>query len=51
MFDVSSFYRVLACNDGIPFTWKSIWLTKVPLKTFFFFSRLVGDPRKYPYHG
>jgi hypothetical protein len=31
MFNVSSFYRVLACKDGFPFCWKSIWWTKVIL--------------------
>jgi hypothetical protein len=38
MFDVSSFYRVLACKDGFPFPWMSIWLaSKVPLRGVFFF--------------
>jgi hypothetical protein len=52
MFDVSSFYRVLACKDGFPFPWMSIWLaSKVPLRGVFFFPRLVGNPRKDSYHG
>jgi hypothetical protein len=35
IFDVS-FSRVLACKDGFPFPWKSIWWTKVPLRVTFF---------------
>jgi hypothetical protein len=35
MFDLSSFCRVLACKDGFPFHWKSIWQTKVSLRVAF----------------
>jgi hypothetical protein len=43
---VSSFYRVLVCNDGILFSWKSIWWTKVPLRVAFFAwsAALEKDP-------
>ena len=54
MFDVGSFYRVLACKDRFPFPSMSIWLTsKVPLRGFCFvlFFHLVGNPRKDSYHG
>jgi hypothetical protein len=37
MLNVSCFYSVLACNDDIPFPWKSIWQTKVHQRVFFFF--------------
>jgi hypothetical protein len=37
-FDVNSFYRVLVCKDNVPFCWKSIWPTNVPLKVAFFAS-------------
>jgi hypothetical protein len=47
-FDVRSFYRVIDCKDDVPFPWKSIWRTKVPLKVAFF--RLVGGSRKNSYH-
>jgi len=36
LFDVRSFYSVLVYNDGIPFSWKNIWWTKVPLRVSFF---------------
>jgi hypothetical protein len=36
LFVVSSFYKVLVCNGGIHFPWKSIWQTKVPLRAAFF---------------
>ena len=43
MFDVSSFYNVLAFKDGFPFPSKSIWRTKVPLRmTFFAWSMTLG---------
>jgi hypothetical protein len=35
-FVVSSFYKILACKGDLPFPWKSISRTKVPLKVFFF---------------
>ena len=35
-FKVRSFYRILASKDSIPFPWKSIWRTKVPLRVAFF---------------
>jgi len=35
-FDVSSFYKALACKEAILFPWKSIWRTKAPLKVAFF---------------
>jgi hypothetical protein len=36
LFDVSSYYSVLAGNDVTHFPWKSIWKTKVPLREAFF---------------
>jgi hypothetical protein len=36
LFFVSFFYNVLVCNNGIYFPYKSIWRTKVSLKTAFF---------------
>jgi hypothetical protein len=42
-FDVRSFYKFHACKDDVPFPWKSIWRTKVPLKlTFFVWSAALG---------
>jgi hypothetical protein len=38
----------VSCNDGIHFPWKSMWRTKVHLRSFF---RLVGGPREDPYNG
>jgi hypothetical protein len=38
-FDVSSFYKVLACKEKDPFPWRSIWRTKVPLKWHFLLGR------------
>jgi hypothetical protein len=35
-FDIRSFYRVLVCKDVVPFPWKSIWRTKLPVKVAFF---------------
>jgi hypothetical protein len=35
-FEVSSFYRILASKDSIPFPWKSIWRTKAPSRVAFF---------------
>jgi hypothetical protein len=35
-FDISSFYKVLACKEEASFPWRSIWRTKVPLKVAFF---------------
>jgi hypothetical protein len=35
-FDVRSFYKSLAFKETSHFPWKSIWRTKVPLKTAFF---------------
>jgi hypothetical protein len=35
-FDVRYFYKVLACKEAVHFSWKSIWLTKAPLKVVFF---------------
>jgi hypothetical protein len=35
-FDVSSFYKVLACKEEVSFPGRSIWRTKVPLKVAFF---------------
>jgi hypothetical protein len=34
--DVRYFYKVLACKEAVHFSWKSIWLTKAPLKVVFF---------------
>jgi len=33
-FDVSSFYKVLACKEKASFPWRSIWRTKVPLNPY-----------------
>jgi hypothetical protein len=49
LFVVSSFYSVLVYSDDIPFPWKIIWQTKVPLSETFF--ALVGGPREDLYHG
>jgi hypothetical protein len=35
-FVVCSFYKVLTCKEEDPFSWRSIWRTKVPLKVAFF---------------
>jgi hypothetical protein len=46
VFVVSSFFSVLSCNDGNPFSWKSIWQTKVILRvTFFAWSAALGKIR------
>jgi hypothetical protein len=43
LFDVRSFYNILAPHDNDSFPWKSIWQSKVPLKvTFFAWSAALG---------
>jgi hypothetical protein len=36
LFAGKSFYSVMGSNDVFHFTWKSIWITKVPLRVAFF---------------
>jgi hypothetical protein len=36
IFDIRSFYKILAHKDNPSFPWKSIWRTKAPLKVAFF---------------
>lgn len=36
---VSSFYSALVCNDGIIFSWKSLWWAKVLLRAAFLLGR------------
>jgi hypothetical protein len=36
IFDIRSFYKILAHKDNLSFPWKSVWRTKAPLKVAFF---------------
>jgi hypothetical protein len=36
LFEVKSFYKVLAIQEGFSFPWKSIWRVNVPLRVSFF---------------
>jgi hypothetical protein len=42
LFEVKSFYKVLAIQEGFSFPWKSIWRVNVPLRVSFFFVWTVA---------